>query len=186
LVTQAVVADATEESVLRSLGLADVDVAIVSIGENLEASVLITLLLQEIGVKSIVVKAVSVLHARVLAKVGADRVVFPERDMAEKLVEGLVSPNILDEIKVSQDYNLMEIIAPKSFVGKSLGEIGPRARYRVTIVAIRRKVPYLTEEGDSDFREETNISPEASDEINEGDILVVVGRYDDLDKLKEL
>lgn len=112
LVTQAVVGDGTNETVLRSLGLVDVDVAIVSIGENLEASILVTLLLQEIGVKTIVVKAISELHARVLAKVGADRVVFPERDMAEKIVESIVSPNILDEIKVSQDYNLIEIVTP--------------------------------------------------------------------------
>jgi len=186
IVTQAVVADATDASALRSLGLADVDVAIVSIGENLEASILVTLLLQELGVKSIVVKALSEVHARVLAKVGADRVVFPERDMAEKIVESLVSPNILDEIQVSQNYNLIELVVPPSFVGETLNQLGPRERFRITVVAIRRKVPYVTEEGETDFREETIISPDATEEISEGDVLVIIGRNDDLDRLKEL
>jgi len=186
IVTQAVVADATDDSALKSLGLADVDVAIVSIGEDLEASILISLHLKDIGVKTIVAKALNEMHARVLAKIGVDRVVIPERDMASKLVEGLLSPNILDEIEVSPDYSLVEIVAPKVFVGKTLGDLGLRANYGVNIVGIRRKVPFLTDSGDTDFKEDTNISPEATDEIMDGDILVVVGRDDSLDKFKEI
>jgi trk system potassium uptake protein len=185
-ITQAVVADATEEKALRSLGIPDMDVCIVSIGENMEASILVTLLLREVGAKSVMVKGLNELHGRVLAKIGADRVVFPEQDMALKLVESLVSPNIFDEIQLSPEYTIIELAAPKAFVGQTLSAISLRARYGVSVVAIKKKVPILTDAGETDFKEETNIAPAADDEVAEGDVLVIIGRYEDLDKLKRL
>lgn len=185
-ITQAVTADATEEKALRSLGIKDMDVVIVSIGEHMEASIMITLLLKEIGVKNIMVKGISELHGRVLAKIGADRVVFPEQDMANELVESLVSPNILDDIQLSKDYNIVELVVPKEFVGKTLGQLDLRARYGTNVIAIKKNIPVLTDSGDTDFKEEMNIAPTADDEICDGDAFVLLGKVSNLDRLKSL
>ncbi|HOW27280.1 MAG TPA: TrkA family potassium uptake protein [Elusimicrobiota bacterium] len=186
VITQAIVADATEDKALRSLGLKEMDGIIISIGEHMESSILITLLLKELGAKNIMVKGLSELHGRVLAKVGADRVLFPEQDMALKLVESLVSPNILEEIQLSPDYNIMEIVSPKDFTGKTMKSLELRAKYGVNVIAIKKKVPFLTDGGDTDFKEEINIAPAADDEVNDGDILVIIGKNADLDVLKNL
>ena len=114
-VTQAVCVDATDEKAFRSLGIGDVDCAIVGIGANMEKSILVTLLLKEFGVKDIVVKSISSLHAKIVAKVGADRVIYPEREIAKKLAEGLLSPNIIDEIKLSNEYNIVEMVSPSKY-----------------------------------------------------------------------
>jgi len=108
-VAQAVIADATEEKALRDIGVMDCDVAIIAIGENMETSIMITLLLKEMGVKNIIVKSISALHSRIAAKIGADKVIFPEFEMAKKLAENLVSPNILEEIELSPEYNIIEM-----------------------------------------------------------------------------
>ena len=186
VVTQAVQADATDEKTLRSLGVDKMDMAIISTGENMEASILVTLLMKELGIKTIVAKAVSPSHGAVLRKVGATRVVFPERDTGVRLAESLATPSILEHIALSPEYSIMEVHAPKSFIGRTLREIDVRAKHGVTIIAIKRKLPYLTETGQSDFKEEILITPEADEQVADGDILVVLGRDKKIDNLRNL
>lgn len=184
-VAHAICTDATEEKALREAGVTDCEVVIVSIGENMETSILVTLLLKELGVNNIIVKSTSETHSRIAAKIGADRVVYPETEMAKKLAESLASPNILDEIELSKEYNITEMMAPKRFWGKTIVGSGIRANYKVSIIALKRLMPVINDDGESDTKEEINIAPGADDEIQENDIMLLVGRDSDIDKLKE-
>ncbi|MGE4282509.1 MAG: TrkA family potassium uptake protein [Clostridia bacterium] len=169
-VTHAVAGDVTDEKVLRSLGIRNFDVAIVAIGGNMESSILITLLLKECGVKHVLAKAQSDLHAKVLSRVGADKVIFPERDMGVRVAHNLVSKNILDYIELSPDYSIIETIVPENWDGKTLQELNVRGKYGINIMAIKNG-------------KEINISPKADDIIKKDDTLVVVGSNGDLNKL---
>lgn len=185
-VAQAVEGEATDEKLLKSFDLKDFDAAIIAIGENFQASVLLTLLLKERGVKNIYVKVISDLHERIVTKIGADRIISPEEDTAKKIVEQLVSPQILEKIKISDEYDLVEIIAPKRFVNKSLKQLNLRAQYSINVIAIKKKIPILTDGGESDIKETLEVSPGPNSEINEGDILLVIGKKNDIEKLKDL
>ena len=178
-VTQAIVADATDDLGLKNAGIADCDTVIISMGEDIETSILATLIAKDLGVTSM-------WHSKIAIKIGADKVIYPELEMAKKLAESMVSPNILEEIEFSQDYNLVEIIAPESFCGKTIKDSGIRYKYGVNIIAIKRQVPFINEDGQNDFKEETNIVPGPDDEIKEQDILVVVGKDEQIAKLKKL
>lgn len=171
-VTHAVQADSTDETALKELGIRNFDVVVVAIGEDIQASILTTLVLKEMGVKNIVVKAQNQRHGQVLYKVGADRVVFPERDMGVRVAHNLVSPNILDFIELAEDYSIAEVISTPKMFGKSLIELNIRARFGVSVMAIKTG-------------EKINIAPVANDVIQENDILVVIGHNDDLAKLEE-
>ncbi len=137
-VTHAVEADATEEGVLKSLGIGNMDGVIVSIGTNIQSSILATILVKEEGVKQIITKASNELHAKVLYKVGADQVVFPERDMGVRLAHNLSEPNggITDYIKRSEEYRILEIYPPKTWIGKTIGDLDIRKRFEVNIIGI--------------------------------------------------
>lgn len=172
IVTHAVEADATDEQALKVLGIRNFDVVVVAIGDNIQASILTTLILKEMGVKKIVVKAQNELHGKVLYKIGADKVVFPERDMGIRVVHNLISSNILDIIELADDYSIVEINAGEYFAGKTLKELNIRAKFGCTIMAIKS--------GDH-----INIAPLAGDRIHEGDILVVIGHNDDIKRLEE-
>lgn len=169
-VTHAVQADALDEEALKALGIRNFDVVIVSIGHDMQASILTTVMLKEMGVDTVVAKARTELHGRVLARVGADKVVFPERDMGSRVARTLVSKNILDQIDLSPEFSLLELIAPEEIVGRSLAEAEIRTKYGANILAIRRGNEVL-------------ISPGAKMIIREGDLLVVVGRNDRLQRL---
>lgn len=184
-VTQALVADATDERAVEDAGVADCDSVVVSIGESIETSILVTLIVKELGVKNIIVKCISAWHSKVAAKLGADTVVYPEFEMAKRLVDGIVTPNILEQIELSKDYNLVEIIAPKEFWGKAIKETGIRNNYGINIIAIRRHIPVIDDDGQSDIKEEVNMVPGPDDEIHQNDILVVIGPEQSLSKLKK-
>ena len=169
-VTHAVQADSTDEAALRSLGLRNFDVAVVGIGD-LEPSVLTTVILKDFGVPYVVAKAVSELHGKVLQRVGADRVVFPERDMGIRVAHNLVSLNLVEYLELAPGVSIIEAVARRSFVGKSLKELALRARYDINILAIRRG-------------ETINLGPSANDVIEEGDILVAMGRDKALEVLE--
>lgn len=183
-VSQGLVMDATNERALKEAGIQDVDVAIVSV--RADEAILITQLLKELGVSRVVVRATSQLQGKILTRIGADRVVFPEREMAERLAQSLSSPKIFDYIELSPEYGVVEIAAPKKLTGKSLKESRLRKNYGVTVMAIRRKYPVMSKKGTPDFKEEAIISPGADDEIQEGDILVLLGKYEDLSKVEKL
>lgn len=171
-ITHAVQADATDENTLRALGARNFDVAIVSIGDDIQASILVTLILKEIGIKYVVAKAQNELHGKVLYKIGADRVVFPERDMGIRVAHNLVSSNILDYIELSPEYSIVEVNALPAWFDKSLRQLDMRIKYGLNIMAIKRP-DYI------------KISPSADDVILKGDILVVVGQKRDIEKLEK-
>lgn len=170
-VTHAVQVDATDENALRSLGIRNFDVAIVTIGSNIQASVMVTLLVKELGVKYIIAKGHSDLHAKVLYKIGADRVVLPEKDMGVRVAHNLVSESILDYIELSQDYSIMQIRALDEWEGKSLNELRLRSEYGINVMAIKKG-------------KDINISPSAEDKVETGDIIVAIGSAEELRKLE--
>ena len=161
-VTQAVVGDARDKEVLRALGVQDFDCGIVAIGNSLADSVLATMNLKELGVPYVVCKAYDETHSQVLKKLGADRVVIPEKENADRLARSLSSNNVLDYIELSEDYGIIEVPAPKSWQGKSLIELNVRAKLGVNILAIKRQGAIT-------------VSPSADFRIDSGDIIVVLG-----------
>lgn len=161
-VTHAIQADAKDENALKALGIRNFDVVIVAIGKDTESSILVTVLLKELGVKCVVAKARTELHGKVLARVGADKVVYPERDMGVRVAHSLVSSNVLDHIELSPDYSILEVVAPELLVGKTLRQANLRAKYGVTVMAIKRGNSIL-------------VSPSPDDPIEGNDILVVIG-----------
>ena len=185
-VTQAIVADATDDIALKDAGIADCDTVIISMGEDIETSILATLIAKDLGVPNVIVKCTSMWHSKIAVKIGADKVIYPELEMAKKLAESMASPNILEQIEFSKDYNLVEIIAPESLWKKTIRESNIRNKFGVNIIAIKRNVPFVNDDGQSDIKEETNIAPGPDDEIMENDILVVVGKEEQLKKFKKL
>ncbi|OGC41953.1 potassium uptake system protein [candidate division WOR-3 bacterium RBG_13_43_14] len=186
IVGQTVVLDATDEKALKELGVADFDTAIVSMGETIEDSIMITLSLKELGVQQVIVKAQSELHAKILKKVGADRIIFPEREMAERLAESLASPKIFDFIELSDAYGIIEMVLPKRLIDKTLAQVKLREKYAVSVIAIKRKVPYTKDDGATDFRDEILIGPGGNDEIIAGDVLIIMGKNEDLAKIQKI
>ena len=171
-ITHTVQADATDENTLKALGVRNFDVGIVSIGQDIQSSILVTLILKEMGIRYVVAKAQNELHGKVLYKIGADRVVFPERDMGIRVAHNLVSSNILDYIELSPDFSIVEITAPSEWYDKTLGQLDMRAKHGLNVMAIKRE-------------EEVLVSPKANDTILEGDLLVVVGQNKDIEKLEK-
>jgi trk system potassium uptake protein TrkA len=161
-VTQAVVGDARDKEVLRRLGVKDFDCAIVAIGDSLADSVLATMNLKELGVPYIVSKAYDDTHREILIKLGADRVVIPEKENAVRLAKSLASHNVLDYIELSEDYGIIDIPAPAPWHAKSLIELNVRAKLGVNILAVKRAG-------------EITVSPSADFRIAQGDVLVVLG-----------
>lgn len=173
IVTHAVEADATDEEALKTLGVRNFDVAVVSIGSNIHANILSTLILKEMGIPYVIVKAQDSLHGKVLTKVGADRVVYPERDMGVRIAHNLISSNVLDYIEFAPDYSIVEIVATEKMFGKSLSELELRSKYDVNVMAIKRG-------------QQINVTPGANDKVLDGDTLVVMGENEKLNKVKEL
>lgn len=172
-VTHAVVGDAQDKEVLRTLGARDFDCAVIAIGDDLAASVLITMNLKELEVPYIVCKAHDETHRKVLEKLGVDRVVIPEKEYAQRLGRSLFRHNVLDYIELSEDYGILEVPAPKGWVGKTIRELNVRAKLGVNIIAV--------ENG-----EKTNVSPAADYTIGPGDVMVVLGETYTLEAVQKL
>lgn len=175
-VTHAVAGDARDPAVLRALGVRNYDCAIVAAADDVGSSALVTMNLKEMGVKKVICKAQSMVHWKVLEKIGADMVVFPEYEMGMKLAQNLSSSNILNFIELSEDYGIVELAAPKSWQGHSIRDLNVRAKYKVNIIAIRRNGE------DADLQ----LTPVADYVIAPGDVVVTLGRYEDIDLLHEL
>ncbi len=183
--THAVQCDATDIRTLKELGVQNMDVGIVSIGEDIESSVLIVMALKELDVKEIIAKAVTPLHTRILEKLGATQVVYPERDIAIRVATHIVTPNIIDSLVLSPEYCISEIPAPQGFVGKMLKDTDIRSMHGVNIIAIKRKSPEIYK-GKSGVKEIVNVAPSGEDLIMDGDILVILGREDYIEKISKL
>ncbi len=171
-VTHSASIDVKDEAALRAVGMRNIDVAVVAIGSEIKASIMATLVVKELGVKYVVAKAQDELHAKVLYKIGADRVIFPERDMGVRLAYNLTSTNILDYIELAADYSIMEITAPEKWQDRSLMDINIRAKFGISVMAIKHG-------------EDINVAPQASTVIHRGDVLVVVGSNEDLQRVQE-
>jgi len=172
-VTHAVVADAQDKEVLKALGIRDFDCAVIAIGDNLAASVLATMNMKELGVPYVVCKAYDEVHRRVLEKLGADRVLIPEKEIGARLARSLASANVLDYIELSEDYGIAEVPLPKSWKGKTLRELNVRAKLGVNIIAIRRDGSIA-------------VSPPAEYEMKEADVVVVLGDSRALEAVQKL
>lgn len=174
IATHAVVANAQDEMTLRSLGLRNFDHVIVAIGEDIQASILVTLMATEMGVPYVTAKAQNEYHARVLEKIGAHKVVHPERDMGIRIAHNLISRNILDYLELSEDFSLVEIqVNNPKFFNKSLEELNFRQQFGLTVIGIRRS------------KNEIIISPDAEEMVCENDRLLVVGQVDDINNLAD-
>ena len=172
-VTQAVVGDGQDKEVLRALGAGKFDCAIIAIGDDLAASVLTTMNLKELGVPQVICKAHDETHRRVLEKLGVDRVVIPECEFGSKLARSLSSHNVLDYIELSPNHGIVDIPAPKSWVGKTIRELNVRAKLGVNIIAV-------------ESNKVTNVSPAADYLIRTGDVMVVLGDNRSLEAVQKL
>ncbi len=178
VVTQALELDATDERALRSAGIADVDAAVVSMGENVEASLLIVMTLKDMNVDRVIAKATTEIHGRILEKIGVSRVVFPERDMGVRVAHSIVVPTVVDHIELSREFSLIELPPAPDFVGRTLQELALRPRFGVTVIAINRR--------DETGLETTVVSPPADEIIRAGDVLVILGHNDALAAISSL
>ena len=183
-VTQAVLLDATDEEALSALPLEDIDIAIVAIGENREASILATAILKRLGVPYILSRATSDLHTQVLRQVGADEVVNIEISEGKRVAQKLLAPEILDRIPISETVTVAELFVSKDFIGKKLGKLNFRKKFQVNIIAVKRSYISIDELGNPVKSEEV-IFPDSDTELKEHDIILIVGKNEDIDVFKE-
>ena len=184
-VTQAVLVDATDEEALATAPLDNVDIGVVAIGDNMEASILATTLLKRLAVPYVVSRAISDLHQQVLRQVGADEVVNIEIDEGTRIANRLIAPDVLDQFPISAEISVAELYVPKAIVGATLAELDLRNRYRVNMVSIKRAQVDVDELGNPRRREEV-IFPGPQDSLLADDTVLVVGRNDDIERFKTL
>ena len=170
--TKAILADGTDKDVMESIGIHEDDVVIISFGEDLAASTLITLHLKEMKVKHIIVKAPNEDHKHVLEKVGATEVIIPEKEMADKVAKSLISPNVLDYIPLTEDYRIYEIAPPPGFYGKTIGDLHLRTKYHIDVIAVKEVLS-----------DHVKMVPRADFVVKDTDILVVIGKERDINKV---
>ncbi|GAE36799.1 potassium channel family protein [Halalkalibacter akibai] len=170
--THAVIADSTDEKALQSLGVRNFEYVIVAIGDDIQTSILTTLLLKEMNVPNVWVKAQNSYHHKVLDKIGADRIIHPEQDMGIRIAQHLTSEKIVDYIELSDEYSIVELLATAKIHNKSLIDLDVRAKYGCTILAIKRG-------------ENVNVSPLPSERILEKDLLIVIGHKNDLKRFED-
>ena len=173
-VTHAVQADATDIDSLKTLGVSNFDVAVVAISQDMQSSIMATMLVKDLGVNYIIAKAQNELHKKVLERIGADRIVFPEREMGARLARNLVANNIMDYIELADKYSIVEIGVRDEWIGKTLVELNMRARFGLNVVAIRGEGGQI------------DVSPGAQRRMNQTDILVVIGSNQDIKRVTNL
>ncbi|MEB5757552.1 potassium channel family protein [Mammaliicoccus sciuri] len=172
IATHAVIADTTDEAVMKSLGIRNFDHVIVAIGENIQASTLTTLILKELGVKKVTAKAQNDYHAKILNKIGADTVVHPERDMGRRIAHNVASASVLDYLELSDEYSIVEIKAGERLAGSSILDLDVRANYGINIIAVKRGKDII-------------VAPDPNENIEFHDILIVIGHDNDLNRFEK-
>ncbi len=170
--TKAIFADGTDREIVDKVGIQQEDTVIVSFGEDLAASTLITLNLAQHKIKTIIVKAPNEEHKTILEKVGATQVIIPEMEIALKVARGIISPNVLDFLPLSEDYTIFELAPPESFLGKSIGELQLRTRFHIEVIAVRELIS-----------DQFIIVPPADFVIKDGEVLLVVGKEADIQRI---
>ena len=182
-VTHAVVLDITEERALRSVNISDVDVALVAIGDNIEMSVMAVAMLRKLGVGRVIARATSVLHEHVLQEIGASEIIKVEDEIGEIIASKIIAPHVLQRYNFAAGYSIVELKLGKRFEGKTLVETKIRQNYSLNIVALQKKVPYITEDGKSAYKIVINDCPVPMDLIESDDIVVLVGSEDNFNRL---
>jgi trk system potassium uptake protein TrkA len=177
--------DSTDKEALVASGIKDVDVAVVSMGEDIESSILTTALLKNLDIKEIVARACTSLHAQILKMVGATRVVFPEEDMGIRVANSILSPGVLEYIELGADYTLAEIEAKGESVGRTLNELDLRGRYGINVLIVKRRVFEVEEGTEKTVDKEVKVLPTSDYKIQEGDVLVVVGNSKDIESFEK-
>ncbi len=181
-VSVAVRLDSTDENALIAQGIHEVDVAVVCIGEDFESNLLTSVILKQLGVPKVITRATKTIEEKILKAVGIDRVVVPEQEVGEKLAYTLMHPHLKEIFYLAGPYTIAEIDAPKMFVGKSLEELQLRSRFGLNLITIRKKETVLSDTG-TPTEKETVIMPDAKTVIEENDVLILVGKKSDLNKL---
>lgn len=171
--THAAVADASDEKALKALGIRNFQCVIVAIGNDIQANILTTMLLKNLSIEKIIAKAVSKRHGQVLEKIGVDWVIYPEKDMGERVANQLLSPNVLNYIELSKEHYIEEIKLPVKMIGKSLSELNFRAEHNINVIALVRNGEVIV-----------SLSPEQA--LQQDDILIVIGNRNDLAKFTDL
>jgi len=184
-VTHAVCLDVTNERSLRSINISDVDVAIVAIGDNIQMSIMAVAMLRKLGVGRVIARATSPLHEHVLHEIGASEIIKVEEEMGEIIASKIVAPHVLQRYNFAAGYSIVELKLGKKFEGKTLVESQIRQRYSLNIVALQKRVPYITEDGKSAFKVIINDGPLPMDIIEADDIVVLVGSEKNFNRLFE-
>ena len=174
-VKKAIVADAKEKETLKNLNINEFDVVVISVGEKIDTSILVTLYLHELGVKEIVAKAITIDHAKVLNIIGATTIIFPERDMAKEVAYTLRKSNLLDYISLGDEHSVIEMAPPKAWLGITLADLDIRNVYSVQIIMIKEIIP-----------ENIIIIPDGTHVIKDSDVLVILGTNKDLERVEQL
>jgi trk system potassium uptake protein TrkA len=173
-VEMAIVGDATDIELLKKLGIAETEAVIVSTGDAIQYSILVTMFLKELGANNVIAKAISEEHARVLEKIGADRVIIPEKEMALKLAKSLATPNMIDFLPLSEEYIVAEISPNDSMMGKSLADVQLRSRFNIQLLAIKEIIP-----------DKLIFVPPPDYKFKDSDILLVLGKKEDIENLRK-
>jgi len=172
IATQSIILDSTDEQALKEIGIKNIDHVIVAIGDDIQASILTTVILSDLEVKKITVKAQNDYHAKILTRIGAHQVVHPERDMGKRIAHSIISNNILDYLELSEEHSIVEVKVSSKMIGRSLIELDVRKNYGCNVVAIKRG-------------KLMNVSPNAHELLEAEDILIIIGADEDISKLEK-
>ncbi|MBT3982439.1 MAG: TrkA family potassium uptake protein [Bacteriovoracaceae bacterium] len=182
-VTHAVCLDVTDERSLRSINISDVDTAMVAMGDNIQMSIMAVAMLRKLGVGRVIARATSLLHEHVLGEIGASEIIKVEEEMGEIIASKIIAPHVLQRYNFAAGYSIVELKLGKKFEGKTLVESQIRQNYNLNIVALQKRVPYISEDGKSSYRIEINDSPLPMDVIESDDIVVLVGSEKNFNRL---
>lgn len=182
-VTHAVCVDVTDEKALRDLNIADVDIAIVAIGENIEISIMAVAMLRKLGVGRVIARAINTIHEHVLKEVGASEIIKVEEEMGDILSSKIVAPYVLNHYHFATGYSIVEMRLGKMFAGKSIVETKIKQVYGLNVIAVQKRVPYITDEGKASYKVEIQDNPLPMDVVKEDDILILVGTDKNFNKL---
>ena len=184
-ISHAVVLDATREEGMREVGVQDVDTAVVSIGENQHANILVTAILRRMGIPRIYARAMNPLQGQILEQVGAHDVLYIEDLMGEQVGKSILRFDVFDQIPLASGDTLLEISAPVSFVGRTLSQLDLRRRFRVNVVAIKKRVAFIKDDGTTDYRVEVRDVPDPESKIEADDRLVIIGSPENLERMSQ-